>query len=310
MRSQRGALQPGDRVQLTDTKGRMHTITLEAGKEFHTSKGALSHDALIGGPEGVTLTSAGGMEYLAFRPLLVDYTLSMPRGATIVYPKDAAQIVHFADVFPGARVLEAGAGSGALSCALLRAVGHEGSLISYERREDFHAVARRNVEQWFGELPPTWELRLGDLVDAGGSIEYGSVDRIVLDMLAPWECQEVVADALSPGGVVCAYLATTTQLSRTVEAWRADGRFAEPVAWESFIRGWHVLDLSVRPDHRMIAHTGFLCTARRLADGVSPPRRHRRPVSQASQDAAAARADALAQESGPATTEPSERRLT
>jgi tRNA (adenine57-N1/adenine58-N1)-methyltransferase len=270
----RGVLREGDRVQLTDSKGRMNTITLTPGKEFHTSKGAILHDTLIGGPEGVVVTSAGGTDYLALRPLLVDYTLSMPRGATIVYPKDAAQIVHFADVFPGARVLEAGAGSGALSCALLRAVGHEGRLISYERREDFHKVAHKNVEQWFGEVPDTWDLRLGDLVDA----EVEDIDRVVLDMLAPWECLDLVAQALVPGGVVCAYVATTTQMSRTVEALRADGRFAEPAAWESFIRGWHVLDLSVRPDHRMIAHTGFLLTARRLADGVTPPRRHRRPV--------------------------------
>lgn len=270
----RGLLQQGDRVQLTDAKGRMNTIILVPGKEFHTSKGAILHDDLIGGPEGVVVTSAGGTDYLALRPLLVDYTLSMPRGATIVYPKDAAQIVHFADVFPGARVVEAGAGSGALSCALLRAVGHEGRLVSFERREEFHQVAHRNVEQWFGEVPDTWDLRLGDLVD--GEIE--DIDRVVLDMLAPWECIEVVARALIPGGVVCAYVATTTQLSTVVEALRGDGRFAEPVAWESFIRGWHVLELSVRPDHRMIAHTGFLVTARRLADGVTPPRRHRRPT--------------------------------
>ena len=274
MRKPHGPLQVGDRVQLTDAKGRMHTITLEDGKEFHTSKGAIRHDDLIGGPEGVVVTSAAGSDYLALRPLLTDYVLSMPRGATVVYPKDAAQIVAFADIFPGARVLEAGAGSGALSCSLLRAVGEDGVVASYERREDFAVIARKNVEAWFGGPHPAWRLSVGDLAEAADT----EIDRAVLDMLAPWECVETVARALVPGGVICCYVATTTQLSRIVEALRAHGGFAEPAAWESFVRGWHVLDLAVRPEHRMIGHTGFLVTARRLADGVVPPRRARRPV--------------------------------
>jgi tRNA (adenine57-N1/adenine58-N1)-methyltransferase len=283
---------PGDRVQLTDPKGRHHTITLEAGKEFHTSKGALAHDDLLGGPEGVVITSAGGTDYLALRPLLADYVLGMPRGATVVYPKDAAQIVGFADIFLGARVLEAGAGSGALSCSLLRAIGPEGRLVSYERREDFAVIARKNVEVWFGGEHPAWELRTGDLLESTET----DMDRVILDMLAPWECVETVAAALVPGGLVCSYVATTTQLSRIVEALRAHGSFAEPAAWESLVRNWHVLDLAVRPDHRMIGHTGFLVTARRLADGVTPPRRARRPVgSSAATDAAAAAAKAAAQ---------------
>ena len=296
-RGRRGELQVGERVQLTDTKGRMHTVTLTPGKQFHTSKGAISHDELIGGPEGVVVTSTAGMAYLALRPLLIDFVLSMPRGATVVYPKDAAQIVGMADVFPGARVLEAGVGSGALTCSLLRAVGDTGHVSSYERREDFAEVARTNVETFFGGPHPAWRLTVADAVDADDT----DVDRVVLDMLAPWEVLPVASAALVPGGVLCCYVATTTQLSRTVEAVRAGGGFAEPAAFETLVRGWHVLDLAVRPDHRMVAHTGFLVTARRLAAGVVAPARRRRPVSSTSEtagptDAAAdpARADAPA----------------
>ncbi len=278
-RGRRGVLREGERVQLTDTKGRMHTITLTQGKQFHTSKGAISHDELLGGPEGVVVTSTAGMAYLALRPLLADFVLSMPRGATVVYPKDAAQIVGLADVFPGARVLEAGVGSGALTCSLLRAVGDSGCVSSYERREDFAAVAQANVEAFFGGPHPAWRLTVADAVEATDT----EVDRVVLDMLAPWEVLPVAAAALVPGGVLCCYVATTTQLSRTVEAVRAGGGFAEPSSFETLVRGWHVLDLAVRPDHRMVAHTGFLVTARRLAPGVVAPARRRRPVGAASE---------------------------
>src|SRR5215211_6190264 len=144
----RGLFQVGDQVQLTDAKGRRHTLTLEQGRSFHTHQGSVPHDALIGAPEGSVVLGTGGTAYLAFRPLLADYVLSMPRGATVIYPKDAAQIVGMADVFPGARVVEAGAGSGALTCWLLRAVGDDGRVSSYERRADFAAIARRNVERF------------------------------------------------------------------------------------------------------------------------------------------------------------------
>ena len=261
----------------------MHTITLTAGKEFHTHRGVIPHDDLIGKPEGIVVTSAGGTDYLALRPLLSDYVLSMPRGATIVYPKDAAQIVAMAYIFPGARVVEAGAGSGALSCSLLRAVGAEGHVTSYERRADFADVARTNVERFLGGPQGHWTLIVGDLVDGEGE---GLADRVVLDMLAPWEIVEVAARMLVHGGVLCAYVATTTQLSSTVEAIRTAGCYAEPAAWESMVRGWHVDGLAVRPEHRMIGHTGFLVTARRLAPGVSPPVRRRRPSKGAHGDAA------------------------
>jgi tRNA (adenine57-N1/adenine58-N1)-methyltransferase len=276
----RGPFEVGDQVQITDPKGRKHTVLLVAGKQFHTHQGALEHDELIGQPEGVVVTSTGGTAYLAFRPLLSDFVLSMPRGATVVYPKDAAMIIGYADVFPGARVIEAGAGSGALSCSLLRAVGETGEVHSYERREDFAAVAAKNVLRFFGFEHPAWRLTVGDLVESLRDHPLDQpVDRVVLDMLAPWECLDATAAVLLPGGLICCYVATTTQLSRVVEALRTDGRFAEPAAWETMLRTWHVEGLAVRPDHRMIGHTGFLVSARRLADGVVAPVRRRRPTS-------------------------------
>ncbi len=275
----RGPLRPGDRVQLTDAKGRHHTITLEPGAQFHTHKGFFSHDDIIGRPEGTVVAASGGQEYLVLRPLLADYVLSMPRGAAVVYPKDAGQIVTMGDIFPGARVVEAGVGSGALTCSLLRAVGDGGSLVSIERRADFADIARGNVEHFFGGPHPAWRLEVGDLAEVLPTVsETGTVDRVVLDMLAPWENLDAVATALVPGGVLTCYVATTTQLSRLAEDVRADGRFTEPEAWESMVRGWHLEGLAVRPQHRMIGHTGFLLTTRRLADGVTPPERKRRPA--------------------------------
>ena len=253
----------------------MHTIVLTPGKEFFTHRGSISHDDLLGRPEGVTVTTSGGVTYLALRPLLADYVLSMPRGAAVVYPKDAGQIVHMADVFPGAHVVEAGVGSGALTMSLLRAVGDHGRVSSYERRADFAEIARRNVESFFGSAHPAWRLTVGDLAT---ELAETDVDRVVLDMLAPWECLAAVSRALAPGGVLIAYVATATQLSRTAEAVREQGSFTEPAAWESLVRGWHLEGLAVRPEHRMVGHTGFLITTRRLADGVAPPLRRRRPA--------------------------------
>ena len=275
----RGPLREGERVQLTDPRGRLHTITLGAGGEFHTHRGHVKHDDLIGGPEGVVITSTAGIDYLALRPLLADHVLSMPRGAAVVYPKDAGQVVAMADVYPGARVVEAGVGSGALSMSLLRAVGDEGHLHSFERREDFADIARANVEGFFGGAHPAWRITVGDLAEElGAAEEPGTVDRVVLDMLAPWECLDAVATALAPGGVLICYVATATQLSRTAEDLRTDGRWTEPSAWESMVRGWHLEGLAVRPQHRMVGHTGFLLTARRMAEGVTAPLRRRRPA--------------------------------
>src|SRR3954454_9378114 len=275
----RGPLQEGEWVRLTDAKGRRHNIQLQVGKQFSTNKGQLDHDHIIGREEGFTVTSTLGGEYLVFRPLLNEFVVSMPRGAAVVYPKDSGQIVAMADIYPGARVIEAGVGSGALTMSLLRAVGDGGSLHSIERREDFAAIARGNVEGFFGGPHPAWELSVGDLSDVLPTVAApGSVDRVVLDMLAPWENLDAVAEALAPGGVFISYVATTTQLSRLAEDIRTDGRYTEPEAWESMVRGWHLEGLAVRPQHRMIGHTGFLLTTRRLADGVDAPQRRRRPA--------------------------------
>ena len=275
----RGPFRDGERVQLTDPKGRLTTTTLQSGATFHTHKGSFRHEELIGAPEGTVVSTTGGVEYLALRPLLADYVLSMPRGAAVIYPKDAAQIVTQADIYPGARVVEAGVGSGALTLSLLRAVGEGGSLLSIERREDFAEIARGNVETFFGSAHPAWELRTGDLQDVlPDAAEPGSIDRVVLDMLAPWECFEAVEHVLAAGGVLLAYVATTTQLSRFAEDAKERGCWTEPVAWESMVRGWHLEGLSVRPDHRMVAHTGFLVTTRMMAPGVRAPVRRRRPA--------------------------------
>lgn len=271
----RGPLRPGEWVRLSDAKGRRHNICLEAGKRFFTNRGHLDHDDLIGREEGFTVMSSAGAEYLVFRPLLSEFVVSMPRGAAVVYPKDAAQIVAMADIFPGARVVEAGAGSGALTCSLLRAVGPKGLVSSYERREEFADIARANVEQFFSGRHPAWKLTVGDLAE---TLSETAVDRVILDMLAPWECIDRVAEALTPGGLVCAYVATTTQLSLVVETLRAHGGFTEPQAWESLVRDWHVEGLAVRPGHKMIGHTGFLVTARRMAPGERAPKKKRRPA--------------------------------
>nr|WP_309080115.1 tRNA (adenine-N1)-methyltransferase [Zhihengliuella sp.] len=267
--ARRGPFRPGDRVQLTDEKRRINTITLRTGGEFHTHRGILAHDELIGLPDGSVVENSAGHRYQALRPLLKDFVLSMPRGATVVYPKDAAQIVQMGDIFPGARVVEAGVGSGALSMSLLRAVGDGGYLHSFERREEFAQIARDNVEAAFAGPHPAWRISLGDFQEQVVETEEpGSVDRVVLDMLAPWECLDAVTTVLAPGGVWVNYVATVTQMSRVVEAIRATGRYTEPEAFETMVRGWHVDGLAVRPDHRMVAHTAFLITCRRLADGA------------------------------------------
>ncbi|MEE6280814.1 tRNA (adenine-N1)-methyltransferase [Georgenia sunbinii] len=275
----RGPLTVGERVQLTDPKGRMHTITLDPEATFGTHRGYLRHADLIGGHEGVVATTTGGTDFLVLRPLLADHVLSMPRGAAVVYPKDAAQIVAMADIFPGARVVEAGVGSGALSMSLLQAIGPEGSLLSVERRADFAEIAEANARAWFGDDHPAWRVVVGDLADVmAEQVAPGSVDRVVLDMLAPWENLEAAAEALAPGGVLIAYVATTTQMSRFVEDAKESELFTEPRAWETMLRGWHLEGLAVRPDHRMVGHTGFLVTTRRMAPGITPPLRRRRPA--------------------------------
>lgn len=273
-----GPFRIGDRVQLTGPKGKLNTITLETGKQFHSHRGVLEHDEIIGLPDGSVVTNNVGVEHLALRPLLTDFVMSMPRGAAIIYPKDAAQILAMADIFPGASVVEAGVGSGALSLWLLRAIGPAGRLFSFERRDEFADVARGNVETFLGYEPDNWSITLGDLADAlPTAVPAGEADRVVLDMLAPWECLDAVSTALKPGGVLLCYVATVTQLSRVAEAIRARGEYTNPASTETMVRGWHVEGLAVRPDHRMIGHTGFLLTARRLAPDTELPELKRRP---------------------------------
>lgn len=264
--------QAGDRVQLTGPKGRLNTLTLVPGGRFGSHKGDLLHDDIIGKPQGSVIANQSGIEYLALKPLLTDYVLSMPRGAAIVYPKDAAQIVVEGDIFPGAVVIEAGVGSGALSSYLLRAIGPNGKLVSFEKREEFAQIAQGNVANLLGEKPGNWDVVLGELQEKLPDVmPNATADRAVLDMLAPWDCVDAVAQALKPGGLVIVYVATVTQLSRTMEAIRDHGGFTDPGAWESMVRSWHIEGLAVRPDHRMIAHTGFLMSARRLAPGAVLP---------------------------------------
>ena len=264
----------GDRVQLTDAKGKLYSITLAQGSEWHTHKGMLKHDEIVGLPEGSIVATNQDLKFQAFRPLLADYVLSMPRGATIVYPKDAAMILGVADIKPGIRVLEAGVGSGALSISLLRAIGEEGVLHSVEIREDFAEISEKNVSSYFGGKPTNWKLTIGALQDQTFEADF---DRVVLDMLSPWECLEVASKALVPGGVFMAYVATTTQLSKIAEAIKDSGNFTEPESSESIVRGWHHEGLAVRPMQRMIGHTGFLIVSRRMAPGVEVLARRRRP---------------------------------
>ena len=268
------SFQYGDRVQLTDAKGKLYSITLTQGSEWHTHKGMLKHDALIGLPEGSIVATNQDLKFQAFRPLLADYVLSMPRGATIIYPKDAAMILGVADIKPGIRVLEAGVGSGALSIHLLRAIGAKGVLHSVEIREDFAEISEKNVSSYFGAKPTNWNLTIGALQDQTYEADF---DRVLLDMLAPWECLDVASKALVPGGVFMAYVATTTQLSKIAEAIKESGNFTEPESSETIVRGWHHEGLAVRPQHRMIGHTGFLIFARRMAPGVPVLQRRRRP---------------------------------
>ncbi len=271
-----GPFQYGDRVQLTDAKRRHYTLVLEEGVKFHSHRGIIEHSQIVGMDEGSVVTSTLGSDFLLFRHLMVDHVLSMPRGAAVIYPKDSAQILVEGDIFMGARVLEAGAGSGALSMTLLRAVGPEGHVFSYEIREDHLEFAENNVEEYFGSKPEWWSPRLGDLGDVTVDDLGGPVDRIVLDMLEPWEHLETVRDLLIPGGVFMTYVATVPQLMKVMEGLRELKCFTEPRAWESLVREWKVEGLATRPEHRMNAHTAYLIWTRRLADGVTPPAVKRR----------------------------------
>lgn len=257
-------LEAGDRVLLIDSRDRRYLITLGSGKQFHSHLGIVEHDELIGSYEGSTVRTSGGSKFLAFRPTLAEFTLKMKRGAQVVYPKDVGLIVVYADIFPGATVLEAGTGSGSLTLSLARAVGDAGRVISYELREDHHERAVANVAEWYegrGGKPDNIELRPGDVFD--GVPERG-IDRMVLDLPEPWRAVGPVTESLARGGLICCYLPTVPQVMQTVEALQKGG-FGFIDTFEGLVRTWNVDGQSVRPDHRMVAHTGFLITARKLA---------------------------------------------
>jgi tRNA (adenine57-N1/adenine58-N1)-methyltransferase len=256
----------GERVLLVDAKARRYLIVLSPGASFSTHAGTVAHDAIIGAEEGIRLRTSHGARLLAVRPTLSEFILKMPRGAQVIYPKDIGPILVLADVFPGARVLEAGVGSGALTMALLRAVGPQGSVVGYELREDFAARAQANVASFIGpDAPLTVEIR-----DIYEGIDETGVDRVVLDLPEPWRVVKHAEHALHPGGILCAYLPTIGQVARLRE--ELDGSsFGMAETLEVLQRSWHVEGASVRPDHRMVAHTGFLTTARLLGAGPQPP---------------------------------------
>jgi tRNA (adenine57-N1/adenine58-N1)-methyltransferase len=266
-----GAFQPGERVLLIDSRDRRYLITLATNKEFHSHQGTLSHNELIGAPEGSTVSMSGGARLLAFRPTLADFILKMKRGAQVVYPKDIGLILVYADIGPGSFVVEAGAGSGSLTLALSRAVGEQGRVISYEVRQDHLDQAIENVSEWHearGGKPENLELRLGDVFE--GIPETG-VDRIVLDLPEPWRAVGTLTRSLNPGGVLCCYLPTIPQVQQIVGAMRAAG-FVLINTFEGLVRTWNIDGQSVRPDHRMVAHTGFIVVGRKAATLEDSPR--------------------------------------
>jgi tRNA (adenine57-N1/adenine58-N1)-methyltransferase len=255
----RGPFVAGERVLLLDSKRRRHLVILAEGGEFHSHAGVLRHEDLIGADEGVTVRTSMGARLVALRPTLADYVLEMPRGAQVIYPKDLGPILVLADIFPGARVLESGVGSGALTMTLLRAVGPGGHVLGYEIRDDFAARARRNVEAFLGSAVPL-DVEVRDVYEG---IDATGLDRVVLDLPEPWRVVPHAEKALVPGGILLAYLPSILQVARLREA-LDDSPFGMAQTLEVLQRTWHVDGQSVRPDHRMVAHTGFLTVARLL----------------------------------------------
>jgi tRNA (adenine57-N1/adenine58-N1)-methyltransferase catalytic subunit len=275
----------GELVVLRDERGRRSLVTLSVGGTWHSHAGALAHDALIGRPEGTSVATPKGVEIIALRPTREDFILKMQRGAQVVYPKDQAMIIALADLRPGMTVVEAGAGSGALSLALLDAVGPAGRVVSVERREDHAVDARRNVERFHGGSPEAWSLEVGDVGDV---LARTRAHRVVLDLPEPWPLVDAVAAALAPGGIVVTYLPSIIQVVQVTEALWGHGGFTDVATSETLVRGWDVDGRAVRPAHRMVAHTAFLTRARRVptrADGgPALPRKRRIAASVHSDD--------------------------
>lgn len=294
--SRSGVLRVGEKIQFTDRKGKRITAQLVAGGVTQTEHGLICHDDVIGQSEGVVITTVsakretqqtivdpskssnkpwkaaraiGGWDYVVMRPRMVDYVLSMPRGAQIMYPKDIAQVIALGDIRSGMRVLESGAGSGAMSLSLLDAVGECGKLTTIELRPDFARIAESNATLYYGKRPEWWNLLTGDFDSVAKNLDAHSVDRIMLDMLDPWNRLEQAHRVIVPGGVLIAYVTTTTQMSRMAEALRESGMWTEPEIQETLERTWKAQGLAVRPDHAMIGHTGFLIVSRAMAEGFS-----------------------------------------
>lgn len=259
----KGPLCEGEPIILLDRKDREYLARLDRNRPLAIRGGKVSVEELIGRDEGCTVRSSVNEPFLVFRPSLPQLIPNLPRNAQVIYPKDLGPILIWADLFPGARVVEAGVGAGALSMTLLRAIGGSGQLISYEIREDFADMARKTLSKYFGPAP-NWTLKIADVET---ELEETDVDRVVLDLPEPWKVVDRVWNALKPGGILLSYLPTVIQVKSLVDALRADKRFACIETMEMLMRFWHIKGMSVRPQHRMIAHTGFLTTARRLANG-------------------------------------------
>ncbi|MBI4400383.1 MAG: tRNA (adenine-N1)-methyltransferase [Nitrospirae bacterium] len=259
-------LQNGDRIHLVDKKGRQYALTLKAGEVFQYSGQTIAHDDLIGKADGSLVMLSRGKRMVALLPTLGEYVLKMPRGAQVIYPKDLAMITIWADIYPGARVLEAGTGSGALTMALLRAVGERGAVVSYEAREDFARTAMKNIERLLGPVP-TLTIRRQDVYEG---IETGEklFDRIVLDLPEPWRVVPHAVHALRSGGVYLSYVPTVPQVMQTVEALERAAVFGLIQTFETLLRTWNIQGRSVRPDHRMVAHSGFITVARKIEPGL------------------------------------------
>ena len=257
--------QNGERIHLVDRKSRQYAVTLKAGELFQLSGETIAHDALIGKPDGSLVTLSHGRRLLALRPTLSEYVLKMPRGAQVLYPKDLGVIIQWADIYPGARVFEAGTGSGALTIALLRAVGDRGHVVSYEAREDFARTAMKNIERYLGP-PANLTLRQKDAYEG---IEEKDLDRLILDLPEPWRVVPHAASALRSGGIYLSYVPTIPQVMQTVEALHRAAVFSMIQTFETLLRTWNIEGRSVRPDHRMIAHSGFLTVARTVEPGLA-----------------------------------------